>query len=396
MMKTRKYIVPFIGLLAVLAACVSEFDANLDITDQELLIVEGNIAPNTEISFFFSKSFSLNENEPPEGYDNVWVTLVVVGDNGYRSEPAVYQGNGKHTLQMGPLDSNVAYGIEFEYDGNTYRSDLSKPIPTPAIEEVSWIQPEKNAPVTVRVTTALSEQSEPVYYHWTYEEDWEMTATYYTTLFLDPQIEEFYGYDEAPYYYCWKNKKNTNILISSTESLTENRILNKPLYEHNSEDDRYSLLYSTIIRQRAISKAAYEYYENKAKLHEETGGLFGSQPSEVEGNISCITDPERKVIGFINVSENVDEKRIYINHNEISKRYIQPECQEMTAKDMREYMGKNDYSLSLVYSEGYRPNGIWYGNGQYEIWFWYQARCTDCRERGGNKNKPSFWPNDHE
>ena len=35
------------------------------------------------------------------------------------------------------------------------------------------------------------------------------------------------------------------------------------------------------MKQRALSKGEFEYYENKVKLSEEMGGLFTPQPSEL-------------------------------------------------------------------------------------------------------------------
>ena len=57
-------------------------------------------------------------------------------------------------------------------------------------------------------------------------------------------------------------------------------------------------------------------------------------------------------------------------------------------EDLNE-MGYNTYLTR--YLAGYRP----VGTGTH-IDNWTLQRCTECEYNGGNKNKPSFWPNDHQ
>lgn len=52
------------------------------------------------------------------------------------------------------------------------------------------------------------------------------------------------------------------------------------MYAFASSNLRASYYYSTLMKQRALSKGEFEYYENKVKLSEEMGGLFTPQPSE--------------------------------------------------------------------------------------------------------------------
>lgn len=49
------------------------------------------------------------------------------------------------------------------------------------------------------------------------------------------------------------------------------------MYSIASDNIRVSYYYSTLIKQRALSKGEFEYYENKAKLSESMGGLFTPQ-----------------------------------------------------------------------------------------------------------------------
>ena len=51
-------------------------------------------------------------------------------------------------------------------------------------------------------------------------------------------------------------------------------------------EDRFTVLYSIQVQQRALSKEGYEYYLNVQQQNEEMGGIFTPQPSEIQGNIS--------------------------------------------------------------------------------------------------------------
>ena len=153
-------------------------------------------------------------------------------------------------------------------------------------------------------------------------------------------------------------------------------------------EDRFTVLYSIQVQQRALSKEGYEYYLNVQQQNEEMGGIFTPQPSEIQGNISCISQPGRRTIGYVGVYKNISEKRIYIHPNEIKRPPLYSGCEEVSDSEMDE----QGYSTYLIrYLAGYRP----VGTGTH-IDHWALRRCTECEANGGSKNKPSFWPNDHQ
>ncbi len=381
-------------LLCAIVACVSEFNANLPKSDIGLLVVEGNIVSDSVMNFYFSKSFSLNDGSPPSGYDNVQVQLRIIGSDGSQSPYATYGGNGIHTLTIGTLNPEVSYGIEFEYDGESYRSELTQPLHTPAIDSISWVQPEYRSDVTFRVST-YNESTKTSYYIWKYKEDWEITAANLAFAFFDlDAFTESGGYKiyvdfSAPLYFCWRVNYGNDILVGSTEKLTENRIINHNLYKRTPTDDHFTVLYSTLVTQQTISKAGYEYFLDKAKTNEGMGGLFTPQPSKIEGNIHCITNPARKVIGQIEVAQNATSYRIFVNAAQISNNYREI-CEEVDTDSINGMLEKGKTMLDLYYM-GLRPLQYSEMKGLESL---VSARCLDCIYRG-SKNKPEFWPNDH-
>ena len=223
---------------------------------------------------------------------------------------------------------------------------------------------------------------------WNYREDWEIRASYITTCYFDPDMNRIYEDSNYPTFYCWKKEISRNILIGSTEKLKEHLIINNKLLDVPVNEDRFTVLYSIQVQQRALSKEGYEYYLNVQQQNEEMGGIFTPQPSEIQGNISCISQPGRRTIGYVGVYKNISEKRIYIHPNEIKRPPLYSGCEEVSDSEMDEH----GYSTYLIrYLVGYRP----VGTGTH-IDHWALRRCTECEANGGSKNKPSFWPNDHQ
>ena len=381
----------FILLLPV-TGCVTEYNAMLPENDTKILFVSGNIIENTDVTFHISQSFSLDiDKVPEESYvDNA--TLTIIGSDGYKSPPAINRGKGTYQITTGNLEDDVEYGIQIEYDGDIYQSIPAKPLYTPEIDSISWMQPDSIGPVFFHISTH-DNPGKAKFFMWIYTEDWEIKTVYPTSIFYNPERNDFYADFSLPYYYCWK--KNESYLVGSTESFGENKIVNNLLYEHGSEDERFSVLYSVTVNQKAIGKGAYEYYQNIKRLNEETGGLFTPQPSELTGNITCITDPSKKVMGYVEAAKNISQKRIFVYSEQLKRPVIHSNC----APRHKDNGLPTPYEYAYFYGRGYRPAMIdMILFSSYEIIVpseWALEHCTDCRANGGTKNKPDFWPNWH-
>jgi hypothetical protein len=331
---------------------------------------------------------------PSDSIFDVNATVTIIGSNGYKSLPAIYQGRGRYLLQAGKFEDDVKYGIEIEYDGETYQSALSKPLVTPEIDSVSWVQPDSVGAVHFRVSTHDNSAAEAKFFLWDYKEDWETTATFFATLFFNPNNDTFYTDFSAPYYYCWRSSVSNNHLIGSTESLKANRIINKQLYEFDPGNNRFSTLYCVTVNQKAISKGAYDYYQNKIQLNEGMGGLFTPQPSEVSGNITCITNPSKKAMGYIEVTKNTTQKRIFVYPYQLTRPRAWTNCELITADSVKNYLMLNGITYAAFYAAGNRPVEV-LNPITNEPANWAFLTCTDCVAAGGSKAKPDFWPNDH-
>ena len=386
----------FFTLALLTVGCVSEFNAELPDRDIQLLFVDGNIVANSDVTFHLSKSVPLNS--PSVSEENINANVYIIGGNGYKSPSATNIGKGAYRILIGELDDNVEYGIQIEYNGDIYQSTLTKPLHTPEIDSVSWIQPEKQGDVSFRVSTH-DDVGGAKFFLWDYIEDWEITSYYYNTVFFNPSNFSFYTIEPAPYFYCWKNNKSNRFLVGSTESLSENRIVNKKLYNCLPQDNRFSNLYCVTVNQKAISKSAFEYYQNKIGLNEEMGGLFTPQPSELTGNIVCVTDSSKKVMGYVETIKNITQKRIFVYASEITCPVIYHDCNPISTDSIITLFRDEEVPINMnaiyyrAYIAGYRPAMGTIENIQ--LIEWSTHFCTECTSTG-TKNKPDFWPNNHE
>ena len=384
----------------LLTGCITEYNAILPENDKKILFVDGSIIENTDVTFCISQSFTLDIDEihriPEESFINN-ANLNIIGSNGYKSPPAINQGKGTYRISIGKLDDDVEYGILIEFNGDIYQSALSKPLYTPEIDSISWVQPDSAGIVSFYLSTH-DDMEGTKFFMWNYTEDWEIRSVYPTTVFYNPDYkaqmqDPFYLDNSEPYYYCWK--KNESSLVGSTESLNENRIIDQLLYEHSSESDRFSMLYSITVTQRVISKGAYEYHQNQTKLNEEMGGLFTPQPSEIIGNITCITNPSNKIMGYVETVKNIRQKRIFVYPEQLKRPVIHSSCGHLPQVDL-----PMEEAYAHYYRLGFRPamlDLVAYSNyGVVGPSQWALSHCTDCRANGGTKNKPDFWPNWHE
>lgn len=376
-MKRRTNILVLTSLLWItFTNCIDKFDAKLPDGGIGLLVVEGNIISDSTVIFSLSRTFSLNEESIPGDYDQIVADVSVVGDDGSRIK-GVSMGNGRYQLQIGPLNQQIRYGAEIVYEGDTYTSELQHPIETAAIESVTFNQPEDYGNIYIYLSTQAAKGNEPAYYLWSYKEDWEVRTAFYVQWFYDPVTDDVTTYEKAPFARGWTHAESNKTLVGSTESNVTNLIKDKKIYFIASNNLRVSYYYSTLMKQRALSKGEFEYYENKAKLSEDMGGLFTPQPSELPTNITC-SNPDKQAIGYVGVNMNVSEYRLYISNSEVQYDNTY-DCNLLEDTE-----GKSNRDL---YMEGYRIAYL-----DMLGYKWAKKGCTDIRDLGATLNKPSFWP----
>jgi hypothetical protein len=133
------------------------------------------------------------------------------------------------------------------------------------------------------------------------------------------------------------------------------------------------------------------------KQTEENNGLFAPMPADVKGNIKCISDPKKKVRGYV-IASNVNSKRIFIYASDLEQVY--PDYSNCSYQYAWE-AAKFNPSWQIAWLEEINKNGAVvfteYGLMDETSSLKYRKECVDCRQTAGaTKKRPDFWPNNHE
>ena len=313
-----------------------------------------------------------------EGFNNETFPLYETGDGVYTSAPLQLDSNEKYRLKI-----KTQYGKEYESDYSSYRT-------TPNIDSLSWKR--DNNGVKIYINTH-DDRVQPGYYYWKYEETWEIHSTYYSTVqFLyNPgnPIPVGVGYrnpDQLPdtaLYRCWQDVTSSNINIGSSEKLNRNLIY-FPIMLIEPQSRKLSVMYSIKVFQYAVSKENYDYLKILKTNSEEIGSITGPLPSELTGNIHCITTPSETVIGFVEVSQEKQSERLFISNDDVPGWGYKMQCAQQVVGNSPESLRDNSdlYPTTVFQSD---PLGIRSFYATPEI------NCVDCRLYG-SPVKPAFWP----
>ena len=396
-MKTKSILFILCSFL-FLSDCITKYEATGIEEMTDILVVEG-IITDYETIITLSRSMNLTgEYDYSRSYyvDNAEVYVECDDGMQFHAEPYDYWGwgvpprNGRYLIKTGALNPDLKYSLKIEIDeidGDCipnlwgvgacptktyeYYSDFSYPMKTPEIDSIFWIKRGKGQPVMLYVATHELEQKVS-YYRWSYREDWEVNA-------------ELYHADYPRY--CWKSSRSSDFLLGTDEKTVYGQLADI-LTEIAPSDDRLSDLYRIIIKQNVISKRAHDYYLNIKKNAENMGSLFAPVPSELRGNIVCITDPQRPVIGYIDVSSTTNNQRFISRSDNL----YEPPYRDCGIYSYSELRGEFGVPVGVPWNPP-RPPYIMYSGGEDPQYVLIQ--CVDCRELNGTLQKPDDWPNNY-
>ena len=368
--------------------CITEYEVN-DIDESAgILVVEGIITDDESVIVLSrSRSLTYDDTQNMSSYLVTEAKVYIECDDGTIWEAKFHpdwdwgRGHGsRYTVETGKLNPECQYRLKIESEEYEYHSEFACPINTPEIDSVFWIKRGSGQPIHIHVATHTTD-SMVQYYSWSYQEDWEIRPRYERGdngacpacgTYLDRKdiVCPNCGFVliRRPYY-CWDRKVNSEMLLGSTEKMISSRVVSQ-LTEMPPTDLKLEVLYRIDVRQHAISKRAYDYFMNIKKNSQQTGGLFAHVPSELRGNIKCITDPDRIVIGYVNVSSSA-KKRLYISRHDDAYERDRLYCQPI-----------------LIMGFSNIPSGyVSLGESTY-----VHVQCVDCTFGGASKYRPNDWP----
>ena len=375
----------------IIYGCITRYDPPGVKSFTKLLVVEG-IITDSITTIRLSRSVALSEslNYALVNDGEVYVEC----DDGSVSEVSLFAGNGAYKIRTGKLNPDRQYRIKVNLDGETYRSEFLTPLMTPDFE-LSWVQRANRALVSIQVSTQDT-LKQSAYYLWSYLEDWEFTARLWVDSFC--VNFEWVPHDiSAPgnRYYCWKKDSSRIFILGNAERMIGNEIKDREIMSFFASSERVSLLYHIAVKQHLIRKEAYAYYANLQKNIEQAGSIFTPIPAEIPGNLYCVTSPDLPVIGYVEVSTTVVQKK-FIEAKDV---YIGTAYDVENIKEDCYYYNKKGFFQPPP--ECYNTVSIQWAVINPSVWFLSRIRidynpiCVDCIKAGGTKDKPEWWPTDH-
>ena len=362
----------------VLMGCVDKFEADISKIPVEGLVIEGNIISDSTVVFHLNKKLPLTySDEYQDQYDvymDVDAELFVLGSDG-TSWVGQSLGKGQYRVEIGTLKPEVEYHLVVKYENDTYQSAPQKPLETIEIENLKFIQPDLEGPVIVLLDSKEASADDSRYYQWYFEEDWELRAKFVTPILYDYDTDKIVRYDFPPVAQGWRHYGADQFILGTTESNLINRIVNRTIHTIQNTDRRLSVLYSIRTYQRTLTRQEFEYYQERAKLNLDMGGLFTPQPTEFPTNITC-SNSERSVIGYVGCNMGVSQRQLYIPTEEVV--YIDKFDCEFGSEPEGTYREK--------YMAGFQISD--------DSYIWAKGECVDVTWLGADpKGRPDWWPN---
>ena len=373
MKKTYYILIVFAGFF--FNGCRENYYPPVNSLPDSFLVVEGVLnAGQSPTLIHLTRTFKLDqratvttENNAQlkvEGKDNTTSFLFDTGNGNYVSANLHLVANNEYRLRIKTVD------------GKEYLSDYVKAKITPAIDSISWKRDDKG----VQIYANTNDPSNTTrYYRWDYNETWEIHSHFGTSIIYQNGVIRNRVFPQEEVSVCWKYQSSTNILLANSTRLQSDIISEAPLILIPVGDEKLFVRYSILVRQYALEKEAYDFFELMKKNSEEIGSLFSPQPSEIKGNLHCVTNPDEFVIGFVTAS-SITEKRIFISAVQVNPWPTVNTCETYTISSNPDSI---NYAISAL---GLMPYSQIMGSYLFSTPY-----CVDCTIRGGSTIRPVFW-----
>jgi ligand-binding SRPBCC domain-containing protein len=373
----------FILLLSFsVTSCKKAYEPEIILAPNNYLVFDGfiNATPNTITEFTLSRTRSITDTviTIPE----LNAQIIIEGKLG-----SIYnftQGpNGKYSTAALTLNTADQYRIKATTaDGHQYASAFVTVKQTAPIDSITW-QQQQDLKLFVHTHDPTNNSR---YYKWDFTETWEYKAPLQTSwgltnnntliALLTPQTQ---------IYTCWTTLSSTNIITGNSIALSADVISYLPVCTIKKDDERVNIRYSMLLNQLAVTEEAYKYWSIIQKNSQQLGTLFDLQPAQLKGNITCTSNPQEPVIGFISAA-SASQKRIFITNAQLSNWAISYRY--------------NDCGILVIPTDPLNVLSYSYPDPAYVPYYFTgipaeliisKKECVDCRTRGGVNSKPLFW-----
>jgi hypothetical protein len=344
------------------------------------LVVEGTInvgQDSTVIRLTNTKNLTDTGQVSPVTGGNITVQSQ---DGG--SFPLQELGNGYYATPSINGSTTTNYRLEISLpSGKQYVSDYVPFVPAPAIDSLTWLREADGVHIFVN---SHDNTNATKYYRWNYVETWENDAPYQSYYYyLNGQF--FLRDSSQMIYKCYKSANSSTISIFSTTQLSQDVVSQQQVALVPLSSEKIGFEYSILVNQYGLTSDAYNYWQTLSANTQNLGSLFDPLPSELTGNVHCVTSSSEIVLGYISAS-SPQQKRIFIQKSQVQPWFYPPLpstiCDSAIAATPLQQ--QQDFGNGANIPVNQLPNmGPWWGA---------PPDCVDCRLNGGILTKPPFWP----
>lgn len=344
-----------------------------------------------------------------EGYDYIFVSLAtslghpeffpVVGCTGYieDSDSNMFaienMGAGEYRFWIGKenLVPGKSYRLYLKTPGGVeYASDFENMPKSSSIDSLyyNWEVHQTDDPKMPLTGLQFycdmkGKPEDSRYYRWTVEETYEYHSPYVIEYYFDEWTRKITNYSTPDYskQICYKTENTPDIFIMSTNGMSSNAFQTYPLHYIPNTSMKLLYNYSVQIILSAIDEQAYKYYAELKQNSENQDGLYNKQPLQIKGNVHCLTEPNKRVLGYFCVSSR-QTKRMTLSNLQNLNVNLSDYCRPWAPKE-----GIMNFLKTLPYDH----------NAYYLVHtdtgnFLADRSCFDCRLLGGVTSKPAFIP----
>ena len=371
-------------LLLGFSACIKPFEPEIDSSEINKYVVSGCVTDSVgwqTVEVSFSSPVGAPEYIPVQ-----FCQVAIQDDKGHEFQLVEFLP-GKYRVWMDDenLNPGTAYRVVLTTPKGDYLVSVYDTMPKgPRVDSVYYKvqdEPTTDPAVSNRIMQfyadldARGDYSD--YYKWEVTETWEFNAAHPVEYYYDGTHHTVKPPDYTNFT-CWAIKEVKNVFTVSVNNLSEKRYLLYPLHKIDGYTARLGIMYSILVKQQALSQAAYNYWEQLRKNNNDQGGLYEKQPVAVKGNVENSIHPEQIVLGYFYAA------------SQSNRRYFYTEVEGIELKF------DNFCFQEPLYVGGFSN----YAPQEYPVYYYYYLgsvrvimhECVDCRLLGGTTTKPDYWP----
>jgi hypothetical protein len=376
-MKKIKYLLIFASSAI---GCRKPYNPPVVASAGSYLVVEGVINSGSDSTTI---KLSRTVNISSAGTSNPVLNAVLTIENDQNVIfPLTETTNGNYITAGLNLNNAHTYRLNIKTpDNKQYQSDFVPVNITPPIDSVGFNI--VTIPDTgIQIYANTHDPSNTIkYYRWDYDENWAFQSryfSYYISTGTTLAIRQPAQYINT----CYTSDVSSDIVLGSSADLKQDIIYKEPIAFIASSSEKIESEYSILLHEYALTADAYTFWEGLKKNTEQLGSIFDAEPSQIQGNIHCITNPQEPVIGYVSVG-TVSSKRIFIRKPQLPLWLV---AYPYTCSDVDTvHLNSSNFYNDLIYDH---PNFI--ATGPFPLpgyvlpgyFFFSTPECVDCTIRG--------------